>query len=500
MARYTIDGQIFTDLGDCIREAKFDGINPREVHEFQLSDADYSTQFLKFNVFALKNRITILNVEWVRTAYNAERLSVSGSDDNSEGLYITRNTELPLSIITLSKPDSKYISFSCSSCDVNVTFTVEPCDDNGEVIKYTYTPDEIVEEINILPIIPNTALELTGSFSYRFSGDNWNWFINNYGHLITTNKISSLGNAFTDSKELKKIPFDLNVASTCSAYASCFTNCYKLEEAPRIIGSLSSSVVTSYSAPSFENMFEGCYCIRELPDDYFTSLAPHEVWTSIMGSSNGNRDSIFNRCYSLRKLPNLSKLVNYRTSSSYNLYYNAFSYCYCLDEITNLPLNARLTGTGFSASSNMFSNTFNNCSRLKNMTFEMNPENGNPLPAYWNKQAITFASAGWASKSSDIIDYNSGITADKQVTDDASYQALKNDPDWWTTDMAYSRYNRASAVATINSLPDTSDRGGANTITFKGAAGSKTDAGAISDLTEAQIAVAAAKGWTVSLV
>ena len=71
-------------------------------------------------------------------------------------------------------------------------------------------------------------------------------------------------------------------------------------------------------------------------------------------------------------------------------------------------------------------------------------------------------------------------------------------------DVPYSRYNHDSAVETINSLPDTSEylaaNGGTNTIKFKGAAGSKTDGGAINTLTEEEIAVAAAKGWTVTLV
>jgi hypothetical protein len=66
----------------------------------------------------------------------------------------------------------------------------------------------------------------------------------------------------------------------------------------------------------------------------------------------------------------------------------------------------------------------------------------------------------------------------------------------------YSRYNHDSAVNTINSLPDTSaylaTAGGTNTIKFKGNAGSKTDGGAINTLTAEEIAVATAKGWTVS--
>lgn len=69
--------------------------------------------------------------------------------------------------------------------------------------------------------------------------------------------------------------------------------------------------------------------------------------------------------------------------------------------------------------------------------------------------------------------------------------------------MSDSVYNHDSAVETINSLPDTSaylaSAGGTNTIKFKGASGSATAGGAINTLTEAEIAVATAKGWTVTL-
>ena len=63
----------------------------------------------------------------------------------------------------------------------------------------------------------------------------------------------------------------------------------------------------------------------------------------------------------------------------------------------------------------------------------------------------------------------------------------------------YSRYNHDSAVETLASLPDTHAYG-TNTIRFRGASGSATDGGAINTLTEAEIAVAASKGWTVTLV
>ena len=183
---------------------------------------------------------------------------------------------------------------------------------------------------------------------------------------------------------------------------------------------------------------------------------------------------------------------------SYCLYYYAFQNCYALDEIINLPnphYNAAWT-------SNAFNHTFDSCYRLKNLTFKM--PDGAPYVVNWKSQTIDLSSnVGFVYRDSHITGYNSGITTAKRVTDAATYEALKNDPDWWTTNVAYSRYNHDSAVATINSLPDTSaylaEKGGTNTIKFKGAAGSATDGGAINTLTDAEIAVAAAKGWTVTL-
>ena len=150
---------------------------------------------------------------------------------------------------------------------------------------------------------------------------------------------------------------------------------------------------------------------------------------------------------------------------------------------------------------NMFSNVINNTNRLKNFTFNKQ-EDGTAKIINWINQTIDLSnSIGYSNSFGKryILNYNSGITADKEVKDDATYQALKNDPDWFTQKIGYSRYNHDSAVNTINSLPDVS-AGTGNTIKFKGESGSATDGGAINTLTEEEIAVASAKGWTVTLV
>ena len=209
---------------------------------------------------------------------------------------------------------------------------------------------------------------------------------------------------------------------------------------------------------------------------------------------------MFNSCYSLRSAPlNLIKSGNPYAYYGYSYYSYGFGNCYALDELINLPIPY----TKAKWSSNAFRDTFYYCSRLKNATFALN--DGVPYTVTWKSQVINLSSyIGYTDYKNNILNYNSGITADKEVKDDASYQLLKNDPDWFATKKEYSRYNHDSAVNTINSLPDTSaylaEKGGTNTIKFLGQAGASTDGGAINTLTEEEIAVAAAKGWTVSLV
>ena len=221
----------------------------------------------------------------------------------------------------------------------------------------------------------------------------------------------------------------------------------------------------------------------------------------IFNNSPFQNSTFFSNCNSLRNIdavmPYIKKsLVNYNSGANYG---SSFQYMYALDEINNIPvMNGSKTYNGFGS-------TFHSLYRVKNITFDI--DNGVPYTVEWKGQTIDLSwGYGVGSLNSSYKDnltkYNSGITADKEVNDDATYQALKNDPDWFATKVEYSRYNHDSAVNTINSLPDTSaylaSAGGTNTIKFKGNAGSLTDGGAINTLTDAEIAVAAAKGWTVS--
>jgi hypothetical protein len=360
--------------------------------------------------------------------------------------------------------------------------------------------------------IPEEALTITGNCSYKFANSGWNWFIEQCGDEITTKDISNANNMFTSSKQLTSIPFDLNFVSGGCDVTSMFSFCKKIKTIPAIdfkqtskhqsfqnlfngcnnleeIGKLSNLYPNN-----FGNMFDSCNRLRYLPEFENLNLSRVHSYAYAGGSY------VFRYCYSLRSIPEelLKQLYNpLGTSSSYVVFPGSFQDCYVLDELRGVsPVTGALT-------SNVFLNTVNGCNRLKDFIFDTQ-EDGTPYEVNWKSQTLDLTSyVGYAyelfaGSSIKVLEFNSGITADKRVTDDTSYQALKNDPDWFTTDIAYSRYNHDSAVNTINSLPITTNTG--CTIKFKGALGSATDGGAINTLTEEEIAVAAAKGWTVTLV
>ena len=352
-----------------------------------------------------------------------------------------------------------------------------------------YTPEEMATTISSLQTLSPELLHWTGDVTYKNYMGRWDNFIEYYGDKITTSDITAVGN-FMRSSKLKRIPFEINCKATIPvSLDDCLNSCEQLTEAP---------IINNLQIFNYSSMFEKCKSLREFPEGY------GEDWdwsylASNTSSSYGQCDGIFANCYSLRKLPmGLFKYCSPKTQVRYSALRNLEG-LYALDEITEFPLphSDTVTGTGTSGA---FYYTCRNCYRLKNFTFasDIGPKN-------WTNQTLDMTiCVGWANYVNDCCNYNSGITMNKRVSDDASYQALKNDPDWFTGDMAYSRYNHDSAVATINSLPDcsayqTTNNKAANIIKFKGAAGAKTDGGAINTLTDEEIAVATAKGWTVTL-
>ena len=334
--------------------------------------------------------------------------------------------------------------------------------------------------------IPDELFVISGDCSYWDYYGKWDSFISAYANKWSTNNISYATSMFHYSR-LETIPFELHFDNTANCSCnSLFYACTELKEIGKIVNIYTDNI--SY-------MFYACNKLRYLPQFENINLTPFQTLSHSSGLS------AFKECYSLRSIPEdlLKQLYQTKITSVYrSFFYDNFRSLYALDEIKGLnPQTGVFT-------SNLFNVSFDHCGRAKNIIFAVQ-EDGAPYIVNWRNQVINLTSfLGYLSGIEDILSYNSGITEDKEVVDDATYQALKNDADWFTTNIAYSRYNHDSAVATINTLPDTSaylaSGSGTNTIKFKGESGSATDGGAINTLTEAEIAVATAKGWTVSLV
>lgn len=358
---------------------------------------------------------------------------------------------------------------------------------NGSADKYT--PTEMATAIGEIKVssgaeIAPEDLVFSGDCSYKFQNGGWDWFIEKFGDKITTKDITGGKYMFYNCK-LSSIPFDINFKAQNIIYTTQMFASSAITTVPYL---------KNFRVYDINRLFDNCVKIVEIPEDYF------DTWDFSLANENSTTsfNNIFSQCYSLRKIPNDLSMFNTKTiSNSSNFFNSTFYYCYCLEKITNLPVPSVVY-----SSRNVFNTTFYYCHRLKQLTFSLNDET--PKIAKWQKQVIDLTyGIGYRSANVDLTNY--GMSLDTEIRDDASYQLLKDNEDSWTKLVQYSRYNHDSAVETINTLPDTSaylaESGGTtNIIKFKGASGSATDGGAINTLTEGEIAVAAAKGWSVSFV
>lgn len=536
MSRYSIEGSTLTAIGDAVRAkvgtTRIEYI-PKEAWIFKTDNVNSLEDVTNFVFKDLAVRDGFRNdVSEVITIPGAKKLTlkIAIAADYNEYYY-----ELPeysgtvwYSAYTLNHQIKEYevegdtITINVRNCvftDSNAFYAeVRGYDENGNQVKdedtlipievkNTLTPNQMAEEINNLPQFPSKeAFNITGSCAYRFAYGGWDWFINLYPNKITTSNITDCKYMFMSSN-LSEIPFVINVKpekTTAAMYWSYLFQASKIKKAPYIYVSGMDTPTNASRSIAMDYMFAGCNYLKEIPYDFFNVMITDndDFWNAVK-NYGPNRNNMFASCYSLRELPDITNLNHRQEASyhySYSLYYNMLNRCSSLNEAKNIPVI-----DSSKVSSNCFYNCFNGCYRIKNITFATN-ENGTPIA--WTNQTIDLSSisynsvgfcGGNVSYENQITEYNSGITKDKKVTDAVSYEALKNDPDWYSCLADYSRYNHDSAVATINSLPDVSS-GSGNTIKFLGAAGALTDGGAINTLTEEEIAVATAKGWTVSLV
>lgn len=259
---------------------------------------------------------------------------------------------------------------------------------------------------------------------------------------------------------------NVTIKSNSNRYCSLdgmFNYCSSLKKLPNFIGPY---MLRDYP---FTGMFRGCSSLVSIPANLFSR-------NFYLGDSRGIA-YMFYGCESLTTIPNLS--IGYNSAYTFgvpldeegqwvNLYQFAFFECKSLTAITNIPVY-RIAD--YQQKQNMFDLTFTRTYNASSVTFITN--NGVPYASNINNATIDLTSTGYGG-----------------TLDDGSTRSLSE-----------SVYNHISAVETINTLPDTTgSQYGGNVIKFKKKAGSATSGGSISDLTAEEIAVATAKGWTVSLV
>jgi hypothetical protein len=516
---YTIQDTTLTAMGDAIRGYKYGDIVYNVAETLNLKNA-YLANGKNYKRYSLptiskKTKIKINSITTIdgwpysdtEHDYLIGRIGVAvGKTQYDESIYdtdidfyIPKDTVFPYEVVVEDTKIAFVNTGGSSTHNILIDLELTILDENGE--EYKYTPLEMVDEVYGIiedfanaPVIPEKSLTITGNCDYRFSNNGWNWFIENNGDKLTTKDINALKYMFYYSNSLEEIPFNINTTKSSTNYESVFYYCNKLKSLPYIIGPERTPPTSAYNGTlSLSNMFSYCSNIRTIPYDFFWKMIPNkDFWDKNATLTTQNHTYIFNGCYSLRELPDISMLGGAWTSAYSCLYYYIFNSCYSLDKIENLPVCGKFT-------SNAFMNSFDNCYRLKELTFAVN-EDGTPKTANWKSQTINTKMFGYMVNSNEKswLNYNHGITADKKVSDDASYQLLKDNPDYYTTNERYSLYNHDSAVRTINSLPDCSATG-TNTIHLGKNYGLYTDEGPISNLTEEEIAVAVAKGWTVSL-
>jgi hypothetical protein len=344
-------------------------------------------------------------------------------------------------------------------------------------------------------------IELTGDCSYTCGGKAASAFIELFPDKVSTSGITDAGYMFSKSN-LDRIPFQINIDNAANLSYMFQSNVW-LTECPKVRGTIKWSTSTN-----LDGMLNSCLRLRDIEDLLTSEMLEGASGVKITSTYSCPKFFRMHCLYSLRRLPSWFYAFRYSLEStatpsvSYTPYHQMLYSAYALDEALDVPV---YLGHTVAVTANLFQSTLNYAFRLKNFTFELDPNTNAPYEVKWKTQTLDFTNTtGWSSNYySELTTYNSGITADKEVKDDATYQALKNDPDWFAREVEYCRYNHDSAVETINSLPDTSaylaSAGGTNTIKFKGAAGSSTDGGAINTLTAEEIAVATAKGWTVTL-
>lgn len=231
------------------------------------------------------------------------------------------------------------------------------------------------------------------------------------------------------------------------------------------------------------SMFYNARCLRRIPDNFLA-----EMW------ANSYNDIA---------------ITNYMGFLSSWMYGG----CIVLPKVLGLPITL-----GISSGTNSFGGCVNDCYSLHRLTFYM--PNGSPATANLIDQTVDLSvNVGyWPSSGGWNLDGIKGFLLEDADKNNAFLINSANDAtganvenlNSYAVSVDYATYTRKSAVETINSLPDTSAalaaanaNGGTHTNTIKFNYGAGSAYGSdyyMASLSAAEIAVATAKGWTVTLL
>ena len=374
-------------------------------------------------------------------------------------------------------------------------------------------------------VLPEELRVITGDVQYLFSKDYATLYLKAFGKQITTKDLVN-PQMFSGNETIEEVPFDLNIASGYTN--NIFENCYKLKKIKDI-----NIANPTNTQNSLGGCFSYCRSLKEIgvirkpmiSNLYQTFNSCYNLnYITIEGAvvENTGIDRLyytFGHCRGLRELDSsFLKLLRANHSTGYNA---TFYLCYSMDRIVGLGVP--ISSSSKTYTQNMYAYTFYQCNRLDELTFETN-DDGTPKELYANNQEIDLSKGvGYCSGRTtcniagdimegkpvpDFYDYiqpsaSSTDIWNYQITADKHTEEYYNHKDSWTEDLLYSRYNHRSMVNTINTLPDTSaflaSNGGSNMIIFKANQGDSSPWGGTSNLTEEEIAVAVAKGWTLGI-
>ena len=336
--------------------------------------------------------------------------------------------------------------------------------------------------------IPESALNFTSMENIDYNG-NWDWFFTQYKSQITTSNILELTQAFFNSKltdlsglVINMEPYTMGVPTQRinSAFAlskietlpqinnlqpgnvaNCFQNCQNLTAINIVVNWNAANAQDQPGWSDAASLFDGCSRLKTIDPSWF------------------NRSTI-----------------NWNSST---IYYYGFRECWSLLSITDLGVENPASKSQSAVNENMFEKTFENCCKLRKLTFKLN-DDGTAIAANWANQIINLYNLGWApSNYPENIYEIMGWDFSKRITNQEQFNSLKDDPEAWTTNDEYSLYTHDRVVETLNTLPDThvylteykqNQADASNTIQFWLADRNRPN--------EAEIAVATAKGWTVT--